>query len=170
MKPAPGKLVISEFLANPAGTGTDTSQEWFEITNTGTTSFDLNGLSLRGTSTTVNVVSSADCKAVPPGGFALFAHGTDPTVNGMLPEVDATFTFALSQSNGTLSVLDGTATLDLDRVDERDPGRRVRQLEPGGDDHHDGQRQMANFADALPTQEYGTAGNLGTPRAANTCM
>jgi len=171
VKPAPGKLVISEVLANPAGTGTDTSQEWFEITNTGTTSFDLNGLGLRGTSTTVNVVSSADCKAVPPGGFALFAHGTDPTINGMLPEVDATFTFALSQSNGTLSVLDGATTLDsISWTNEIQDGAS-RQLEPGAaTTTTTANDSMASFCDALPTQDYGTTGNLGTPRATNACM
>ena len=171
VKPAAGKLVISEFLANPAGTSTDTTQEWFEITNTGTTSFDLNGLGLRGNSTTVNVVSSAECKTVPPGGFALFAHGTDPAINGMLPEIDATFTFALAQSNGTLSVLDGTAVLDSIAWTIGIQDGASKQLQPGAATTTTIANDSAtNFCDALPTQPYGTTGNLGTPGAANACM
>lgn len=170
VKPAPGKLVITEFLANPAGTGTDTTQEWFEITNTGTSSFDLNGLGLKGNSTTVNVVSSAECKAVPPGGFALFAHGTDPAVNGMLPEVDATFTFALSQSNGSLSVLDGATVLDSIAWTIGIQDGASKQLLPGATSTVTGNDSAANFCDAQPTQAYGATTNLGTPRAANACM
>ena len=51
VKPTAGQLVITEFLANPAGTGTDAAQEWFEIANIGNASFDLNGLGLKGSAT-----------------------------------------------------------------------------------------------------------------------
>jgi hypothetical protein len=168
VKPAAGKLVITELLANPAGTGTDAAQEWFEIANTGTTAFDLNGLGLKGT-TTANVISAADCKSVPPGGFALLAHGTDPATNGMLPAVDATFAFALAQSNGSLSVLDGTTVLDAITWTSEIQDGVSRQLPPAltsttANDN------PASFCNALPTQVYGSAANLGTPKAANACM
>jgi hypothetical protein len=169
VKPAAGKLVITELLANPVGTGTDAAQEWFEIANTGTTAFDLNGLGLKGNTTTVNVISAADCKSVPPGGFGLLAHGTDPATNGMLPAVDATFAFALSQSNGRLSVLDGTTVLDAITWTTEIQDGAARQLQPAltsttANDTPD------SFCNALPTQVYGSAENLGTPKAANVCM
>src|SRR5580698_7801431 len=109
VNPAMVQLVISEMLPNAAGTGTDPTQEWFELANTGSTAFDLNELGYQGNAQTISVLHADDCKSVPAGGFALFAHSTDPTVNGGLPPVDATFTFALSTK---LSVYNGTTLLD----------------------------------------------------------
>lgn len=169
VKPAAGKLVITELLANPVGTGTDAAQEWFEVANTGTTAFDLNGLGLRGNSTTVNVISAADCKSVLPGGFGLLAHGTDPATNGLLPAVDATFSFALAQSNGSITVLDGTTVLDAITWTSGIQDGASRQLQPAltSTTAND---TPGNFCNALPTQVYGSAANLGTPKAANVCM
>jgi hypothetical protein len=167
VKPAAGKLVITEFLANPAGTGSDAAQEWFEIANTGAARFDLNGLTLK-SATSMNAISSAECRSVAPGGFALLAHGTDPATNGMLPGVDATFSFALVQSNGSLSVLDGATVLDTIRWTTGILDGASRQLPPGmttataNDDPN-------LFCNALPTQVYGIAANFGTPKAVNAC-
>lgn len=168
VRPAAGQLVITEYLANPAGTGTDAAQEWFELTNTGAAAFDLNGLGLRGNAATVNVITSADCKRVAPGGFALLARGTDPATNGGLPAVDATFSFALAQSHGSLTVLDGAAVVDAITWTTGIQDGASRQLRPeltsaaANDD-------PASSCDARPGQVYGTAANLGTPKAANAC-
>jgi hypothetical protein len=168
VKPAAGQLVITEFLANPAGTGSDATQEWFEVKNTGAAAFDLNGLTLR-SATSMNTVSSAECKSVAAGGYALFAHSTDMATNGGLPAVDATFTFALYQSNGSLSILDGTIVLDAITWTTGIQDGASKQLQPGmtsttaNDD-------PANYCDALPTQMYGSAANFGTPKAVNACM
>lgn len=168
VKPGPGQLVITELLANPAGTGTDAAQEWFEIANLGNAAFDLNGLGLKGSSTTVNTIAAADCKRVAAGAFALFAHDTDPATNGGLPAVDATFTFALAQSNGSISVLDGATVLDAITWTTGIQDGASKQVKPGqftttaNDD-------PANYCDAGPTQGYGTAGNFGTPKAVNAC-
>ncbi|HUS33498.1 MAG TPA: hypothetical protein VMZ53_33580 [Kofleriaceae bacterium] len=110
VKPPAGKLVISELMINPMTEVPTGTQEWFEITNTGTTAFDLNGLGIDQASTTraPDVISSSDCKSVAPNGFALLAH----TANTTLPGVDATYGFGLSNSGGELQVLDGTTVLD----------------------------------------------------------
>ena len=162
--PAPGSLVVTEFLANPAGTGTDATQEWFEIANVGAAAFDLNGLGLKGNATTVNLVQSADCKPVAAGGFALFAHTADPTMNAMLPVVDATFTFALAQSNGSISVLDGATVLDTVTWTTGIAEGASKQLDPD---------LTTTTANDLPasfctgTAPYGDMTNKGTPKAAN---
>jgi hypothetical protein len=167
VSPAAGQLVISELLPNAAGTGTDPTQEWFELANVGAASFDLNELGFQGNAQSVNVLHAADCKPVSPGGFALFAHSTDPTVNGGLPTVDATFSFALSTK---LTVYTGTTVLDTVTLVSPQPKDGVsRQVKPaeltttGNDD-------PANFCDAVPAQQYGSAANYGTPKAANVCM
>lgn len=170
VKPEAGQLVITEYLPNPAGTGTDTTQEWFEIVNSGATAFDLNGLGLKGNATTINVITSADCKSVLPGGFALFAHNIDPLQNGMLPEVDATFAFALAASNGSLSVLDGATVLDATTwTTPSVPDGVSRQLNPLNTNATDNDLQ-ANFCNSTPAQEYGSAANFGTPKAVNVCL
>ena len=171
VKPAAGQLVISEFMANPSMTGTDANQEWFEITNTGGTAFDLNGLGLMGTSTT-NVITSPTCKSIAAGKQAVFAHSTDPLVNGGLPQVDATFTFALPNSNGSLSVLDGATVLDTIAWTTPQQGDGIAdQLDPTHLNTTDNDTVPTNYCPATAAQVYGTvATNYGTPGADNVCM
>ena len=170
VKPAAGQLVITEFLPNPAGVGTDATQEWFEIVNTGATAFDLNDLGLKGNATTVNKIVSADCKSILPAGFALFAHNIDPLQNGMLPAVDATFTFALAASNGSLNVLDGVTVLDAITWTTPSVADGVsRMLNPLNTNATDNDTP-ANFCDGKAAQMYGTAANFGTPKAINVCL
>jgi hypothetical protein len=172
VKPAAGSIVINEFLANPAGTaaGVDAAQEWFEIVNTGSTAFDLNGLGLQGSGTTVNTVQSASCKSVAAGGYALFAHNTDPTINGGLPTVDATFSFALGQSAGKIQVLDGTTVLDAVAWTSTtaSPDGVSMQLDPTSQNDTANDAPPASYCPGLAT--YGTAANKGTPKAANACQ
>lgn len=172
VKPTAGQLVITEFLANPAGTGLDATQEWFEITNTAAAAFDLNGLGLKGNASTINVIQAAECKSVAPSGFALFAHSTDPLVNGMLPEVDATFSFSLAQGSaatpGSITVLDGTTPLDAVTWTSSGDGASD-QLRPGNTTTTDND-VAANFCRSTAAQEYGSAANFGTPGATNVCL
>jgi hypothetical protein len=174
VKPTAGQLVITEFLADTAGSGMDGTQEWFEIKNASAAGFDLNGLTLKGNAATGNTITSADCKAVAAGGFALFAHSTDPLVNGGLPAVDATFTFALGQTNGsmqTLQVLDGVNVLDaasytpatatFKLLDGK--SKQVKQASEDTTMNDD----PANYCDGQVA--YGTAMNFGTPKAENDC-
>jgi len=156
VKPLPAQLVITEFLANPANVVnfTDAQREWFEIQNTGATAFDLNELELARAGANGNVIQSAVCKSVAAGGFALFARSADPTVNAMLPTVDATFTFALVDTTGDIEVRDGTTILDAVTYPSVTAGA-AKQRDPA----------LPTFCNATAT--YGDASNTGTPRAAN---
>jgi len=175
VKPTAGALVISEIFANPAGTGTDATQEWFELTNTSAASFDLNGLTVKGNPATGNPINSPDCKSIAPAGFALFSHTTDPVQNGGLPVVDGTFTFSLANTNGSLSVLDGVTVLDAvtwgaaTQVD----GISI-QLQPTHTNVTDNDdatpTNTTDYCKAAAGQTYGTAMNHGTPKAVNVCM
>jgi len=159
--------VISELLPNAAGTGTDPTQEWFELANTGATAFDLNELGFQGNAVAIDVLHAGDCKSVAPGGFALFAHSTDPAVNGGLPPVDATFSFALSTK---LSVFTGATLLDSVTLTTPLPKDGAsRQVKPGELTTTDND-DPSNFCDAVAGQQYGSAANYGTPKAANVCM
>jgi hypothetical protein len=176
VKPTAGQLVITEFLPNPA-TVTDASGEWFEVKNASAAGFDLNGLTLKGNAAAGNTITSNDCKAVPAGGFALFARSNDPLVNGGLPTVDATFSFGLGQTNGTpqtISVLDGATALDTvvytpttvtvgTFVVADGKSKQVKQTSEDTTMNDD----LTNYCDGQAT--YGTAMNYGTPKAENDC-
>jgi hypothetical protein len=162
VKPAAGKLVITEVMANPK---VEPAQEWFEIANTGATAFDLNelGLDRAGDTRMPDVIHAADCKSVAPGGFALFARSTDAATNGMLPPPDATFGFSMVNSAGDVQVLDGTTVLDAVTYATTTDGVSL-QLDPDHFTTADNDA-AANFCPA--TAPYGDMTNQGTPKAAN---
>jgi hypothetical protein len=165
VKPAAGQLVITEFLANPANvTGfTDAQREWFEIKNTGTTSFDLNELGLARTGGTANVILATACKPVPAGAFALFARSNDPAVNAMLPAVDATFTFSMVDTTGNIEVRDGATVLDVITYPSVTSGVS-KALDPDFETAT-GNDTITNFCPGV--SGYGDMSNKGTPKAQN---
>lgn len=170
VKPTAGQIVITEFLANPAGTvaGVDAAQEWFEVKNTTGASWDLNGLGLKGNATTINTITSGDCKPVAGGQYALFAHNTTDTMNGGLPAVDATFTFALGQTAGQLSVLDGATVLDNVTWTTAWPVDDGKSNQTKNNVNETMNDTMDNWCQGLATYSTMSA-NLGTPKMPNTC-
>lgn len=108
--PAAGDLVITEFHANPAAVD-DAAGEWFELR--ANAPVHLNGLEL---GTVVGEVKSAieveECIALGVGDYAILARGEEPTVNGGLPFVSATFEFALANSDAGLFVSYGGEVVD----------------------------------------------------------
>ncbi len=166
VKPAAGQLVISEFLANPATgtTGSDATREWFEITNTGATAFDLNELGVARTGGTANIVQSATCISIAPAGFGLFARSNDPAVNGMLPAVDATFSFALVDTTGNLEVRDGATVLDVITWTSVTSGLS-KELKLGATTAAGNDTFPGNYCNG--SGSYGDLTNKGSPKAAN---
>ena len=164
-KPAAGQLVISEVLANPANvTGaTDAQREWFEVANTGTAAFDLNELSVGRVGTAGTPVQSARCISVPGKGFAVFARSNDPVANGMLPVVNATFSFGLVDTSGDIQISDGTTVLDAVRWASVTSGVS-RQLDPAHLTATDNDLDTSWCAGTTP---YGDQTNKATPGAAN---
>ncbi len=160
--PLTGALVISEIMPNPK---VEPEEEWFEITNTSSAAFDLNGLGLDRVSDTrvPDVISSPECKPVAPGGYALFAHSSDPASNGMLPAVDATFGFTMVNTAGDVRVLAGTTVLDAVTWSRSTDGVSA-QLDPSKLDETSNDT-AANFCPG--TTAYGDGVNLGTPKAPN---
>jgi hypothetical protein len=165
VKPATGALVISEIMPNPK---VEPKQEWFEITNRGTTVFDVNdlGLDRAGDTRAPDVIHSADCKSVAVGGYAVFARSSDPASNAMLPAPDATFGFSMINTGaGDVRVLDGTTVLDAvtwsSSTDGVSSQVKPASLTTTGND------AAASFCPAVAP--YGDQTNKGTPRAANAC-
>lgn len=172
--PMAGELVITEFMASPDAP--QDKKEWIEVMNVGAAAFDLNGLSVFRTdpvNDSGNVIASADCLSVAPGGFGLFARSSDETLNGMLPPVDATFSFSLVNGSAATpcaievragaNVLDAVAWIGA-------PTQKSRQLDPdslttAANDLDDRPGAITSFCDGVGT--YGPTTNTGTPKVAN---
>jgi hypothetical protein len=181
VKPAIGDLVISELMPNPA---TEPGQEWFEITNISGASFDLNGLGLDRDDDSPGpiVIAASLCKPVGAGMQALFARSGDAGTNGGLTGAtapDATFTFTMINSNGTVQIVDPTScsvastgnpsvctTIYDKAVWGTTADSTSLQLPPA---------MLTTAANDVSTNycpgvtEYGTFANVGTPKAANSC-
>ncbi|MCA9706616.1 MAG: lamin tail domain-containing protein [Myxococcales bacterium] len=158
--PLPGDLVITELMPNPSAVG-DTEGEWIELR--ANAAFDLNGLELgRAEGVADSVVETEACLPLVPGDHVLFAREADEAVNGGLPPVDGLFDFSLVNSDGTLWVGHGGATLDVATWPSSSSGA-ARSLDPAAADPAANDDDAA-WCDALTP--YG-AGDLGTPGEPN---
>jgi hypothetical protein len=180
MKPATATdLVITEVMANPTAS-TETLQEWIEITNVGTTPFDLNGLAVdRGTDTAApaTLVTDTNCHIVAPSALALLARNGTSSTNGGLPTPDATYgSIQLVNSSGEVQIVDPSTcatttpfacTTIYDAMPYGSPADGVSvQVKPGffTTTLND---SSANRCPAVTP--YGDGTNNGTPRLANSC-
>lgn len=161
VRPAVGDLVITEFMASPAGT--DSVQEWFEVL--ALRSVDLQGLVAGQTADEFDpLVSGPDCVRVEAGEYVLFVRSDDPLVNGGLPTVTAEFGFSLVSPAGSIAI--GIADELLDEVTwtavtaNTSTALDPAELDPDANDDE------ANFT-ACSAVPYGTAANFGSPGEAN---
>ncbi len=160
--PGPGDLIISEWLANPKAVD-DTAGEWFELYITRTV--DLNGLDFtKETEEKLGQLSSDLCMTAEAGSYFVFARSLDPTVNGGMPQADASFKFTLPNQSGSLVVSYGGNEIDRVRWDASENGAATAvhpdSLTAEGND------DPRNFCVAT-TQYGGDDGDFGTPGAAN---
>lgn len=108
--PVPGDLVITEFHANPDAVD-DAAGEWFELR--ANAPVHLNGLELGTVVGEVKgTIEAEDCIALGVGDYAVVARGDDASSNGGLPVVNATFGFALGNSNSGLFVASEGTLID----------------------------------------------------------
>ena len=169
------KLVINEVLANPGGTITDASGEWFEIYNAGTRAVDLQSLVIADSAASgrrpYHLIGSS--VVIPSGGYAVLGNTTNTTNNGGVP-VDYAYGAALALANSLdalkIARVYGTDTLTLDRTQfasaaiSAQNGISRELTNPALDNSNmDG----SNWADALVTAVYGPGGR-GTPKAQNS--
>lgn len=158
VSPTVGSLVISEVMAS-SGAASDTTGEWFEVA--ALEDFDLNGLTVQA-GTQQTVLTSESCLHVAQGGFAVLAKSDDPTLNGGLPSVLATFKGSLTNSGGSIAISAGETLLDQVSWTSSENGVAT-QLDPGKTDP-DANDDPTNVCPA--TEPFGD-GDLGTPGSAN---
>jgi len=160
--PAPGSLVITEIMTDPAAVD-DADGEWFEIY--AITSFDLNGVAMGKDPGLDDAEPFAlnDCVPVEADTRLVFAHSDDEAVNGGLPQVDALFDFSLNQDNGRVVLSFQGTLLDVLPYGNTGPGVAVN-VDP--DFRTPELNDELGFSCAA-IEPYGN-GDLGTPGSPNT--
>lgn len=80
----PGKVVITEFMANPDAGGkvTDNNGEWIELFNLGDTAVDIDGWTLKDAGSDKHVINNGGPLNVPPKGYLLLGRTKDKALNG----------------------------------------------------------------------------------------
>jgi hypothetical protein len=161
-KPKPFELLVTEIMAR-SGRVPDADGEWFEVLVRAST--DLNGLELANDASGKATLSSVECMRAEPGSYLLFARKPDPSVNGGLPQVHATFGFALANT-GTRAVVLRSEGVVIDRVGYTGATQGVSiqlsaaALDPVLSD------DPTSWCAPPPDQTYGL-GDRGTPGAPN---
>jgi len=163
-----GDLVISEVMFDPAGVA-DAAGEWFEVTNVGGAAIDLAGFVLRSGSASYAVPASAP-DAVAVGDWFVFGINASTAANGGVT-VDYQYdTLSLPNAGAlTLSVEFDGVVIDAVRytIGAWTEGNSL-SLNPAHIDAADND-VAGNWCPARAADTYGTAGNHGTPGAANAC-
>ncbi len=77
----PGDILITEFLANPAGSADD-GKEWFEVYNTTEHPIDINGWTIADNGTDNHIISSPQPVLVPAKGHFVIGESTNFSSNG----------------------------------------------------------------------------------------
>jgi hypothetical protein len=167
VRPSPGQLVISEFMADPTKVA-DSAGEWIELF--ATADVDLNGLQLSNEGAGVRTVTSTTCLRVTTGTSALFARSRDPALNGGITSAIDTFDFSLSQSSATQESPHSLAVRvegsDIDRITwlSATAGASTQlsaaKWDAAANDAH------SSFCPTPSTITYG-AGDRGSPGAMN---
>lgn len=166
-----GRLVITEVLANPGGTTSDASGEWFELHNNSPLPINLNGYAIRDSAASglrpIHVIN-ADV-IVAPWGFVVLGNSTNTTNNGGAA-VDYSYGSALALANSLdrIQIIDPDLVTVIDRAAyasaaiSAQNGISRELLDISFDNFNiDG----ANWANALETTVYGDGGR-GTPGTA----
>ncbi|GEM_PF-2545510 len=157
-----GDLVITEMMTNPVGANATekTPAKWFEIK--ANKAVDMNGVVMKTDKT--ETIQDEKCLSVQAGGYFVVAFSDDSSVNGGLPANVIGYVqskLALTYS-GTG---DGTLTLSDAEGTELSSATYPKKWTQAG---YSIQFEGSSYCAAAANSEYGTAGNHGTPGAANT--
>ncbi|WP_245772090.1 lamin tail domain-containing protein [Myxococcus fulvus] len=162
--PEVGSIVLTEFMADPTVVA-DGVGEWVEVLTT--REVDLNGITLMNESGASTTLEAALCLSLKTGTRAVLARSLDPSLNGGLPAVLATFSFNLANTAGARSLRlmkDGRALDAITWSNAATPGVSW-QVDPASSD---AQRNdlPGSFCAAPSSARYGL-GDRGTPGLEN---
>lgn len=159
--PAPGDLVITEVMANPAAVS-DNAGEWVEV-YVGR-DVDLDRLSVGTEPGALRVViADGACQRAAAGSHVLLAAGADAATNGGLGAIAGELGLGLRNSGGNLVIGHGDVVLDQVAWASAPSGRSLA-LDPAH--RSPAANDVAAHWCPSPAGPYGS-GDIGTPGAAN---
>ena len=156
------KIVITEFLANPAAV-TDANGEWLELYNDSPNTIDLAGWTLRDEGQDDHVIVGP--LTIAPGAYLVLARKADPLTNGGVI-VDYNYSgFSLSNQDDEILLLDAQGLL-VDRVAytsawKVSPGNSFALSSPSADN------ALLGSWCTVQTPWLNSAGDNGSPGEAN---
>ena len=164
---APGDLVITEIMFDPAGIA-DNMGEWFEVYNTTTHAIPLGGFSLRDGTATHAV---AGTPSLPAGDWFVFGINSTIATNGGAA-VDYQYSTLAWANTGTLAPTVAFDGVTIDTTSLTIPGAWAQGdaivLNPSFTTAA-GNDVAANWCIARAADAFGSDGNHGTPGAVNAC-
>lgn len=163
-----GDVVITEVMFDPAGVA-DTAGEWFEVTNAGGAAIDLAGFVLRAGTASYSVPASAP-DALAIGDWFVFGINASTAANGGVT-VDYQYNTLSLPNTGALALsveFDGVVIDAVNYTIGAWTEGNSLTLNPAHINAVDNDT-AGNWCAARAGDTYGTAGNHGTPGAANAC-
>ncbi len=161
---APGDLVISEIMQNPASVG-DTQGEWIEVYNPTGETIDMEGWTVGDGVAESHTIDAGGSLPVPAGGFAVLGRNGDVMLNGGYTPDYVYSSMTLGNSADQVVIREGGTTIDSVAYDGGvlfpDPTGASMELTGPASDNNDGAMWEENVTDV-----YGD-GDFGTPGAAN---
>jgi ELWxxDGT repeat protein len=107
---ASGQLVITEIMANPRLVA-DNLGEWFEVYNPTSTTWDLQGLTVRDNNFDQFTISQS--VFVTPGGFAVLGNNSNFSTNGgVVVNYAYPTSFIIANATDQIRILNGTTPID----------------------------------------------------------
>ena len=170
-----GQIVINEIMQNPGAVADIPNGEWFELYNAGPSAVDIDGWKLKDDLTGTETFTISGTLTIQPDGYLLFALSSTAADNGGLPSVDYVYpssgSMRISLGNGIDGlILTNASDVEQDRVvwdngsSFPDPNGASMALKATDLDTSNGD----NWCESANVWT-GSAGDKGTPGAANDC-
>jgi len=162
--PPTGKVVITEFMANPASVA-DSSGEWLELYNADTKALDLNGWTIKDAGSNSHTINGS--LTIQPGQYKVLGLNGSTSTNGGVPVDYVYSSFSLTNSGDQIMLHDTSSTL-VDKVEYTSSwsvasGASLSLKNPSLDNN-----VSANWCTETAAWS-GSAGDKGTPGAAAGC-
>ncbi len=174
---AHGQIIITELMYDP-GAVNDTAGEWFELYNSGTAAVDINGWTFEeADGSPSHTINNGGPLSVAAGAYVVLARNADASANGGVTAVYSYGSWALSNTDDSIVLKNGSNEIDRVEYDESTqnnpnpfPVASGASLALKVDDHgnHLDGSVGANWC-VSANAWAGSAGDSGTPGAANDC-
>lgn len=169
--PAPGCVVVNEFLADPFGE--DDGREWIELHNTTDMPIDINGWILRDNGSDLHAIRHPSPLVIAPRGYLLLAQSHDAAEPDGLP-IDYIYgaDFQMNKAGDEIVLLEGHRIIDAAAFGDYQklvhPLPNIIPISPAPGAATARLSGSEVTAWTIATEPYGALGHHGTPGRINT--